>query len=199
MFLTESELQELTGYLRPANQRRWLDQNSIPYWISSRGRPKVLRAALEQDRQPSIPPREHYFDPVDEPWEEKRESPASWFEREAPRILVTPDALRASALPYAKGEGSSNPGIYFILNEGRIIYVGKAVNISLRLWEHFYASPFTLQHFNELSPLPPLMLAWFEAFYIFYLDPEHNARYRMPSPIVERLVARARGVTLWPI
>jgi len=54
MFLSPAELRELTDYQRPADQRRWLDQHGIPYWIGASGRPKVLRSAL-QPTGPSAP------------------------------------------------------------------------------------------------------------------------------------------------
>ena len=47
MFLTETELADLTGYQLPAYQRRWLIGNSYPFEIDARGRPKVLRAYTE--------------------------------------------------------------------------------------------------------------------------------------------------------
>ncbi len=57
MFLTDDELGELTGYKRHADQRGWLSRNAIPYWVSARGKPKVLRSALEPQavRQPGEP------------------------------------------------------------------------------------------------------------------------------------------------
>lgn len=60
MFLTESEVRELTEYQLPAYQKRWLDQNGVPYFVGASGRPKVLRSALErggtmqQSREPKL-------------------------------------------------------------------------------------------------------------------------------------------------
>lgn len=48
MFLSEDEVQDLTGYKRPADQRRWLDRNGIGYLVSARGRPVVLKSELER-------------------------------------------------------------------------------------------------------------------------------------------------------
>ena len=46
IFLTADELRELTGYRTPTHQRRWLDAHRIPYLISGKGQPRILRALL---------------------------------------------------------------------------------------------------------------------------------------------------------
>ena len=43
MFLTESELVELSGYERPTAIRRWLDNRGYRYEVARDGWPKVLR------------------------------------------------------------------------------------------------------------------------------------------------------------
>jgi hypothetical protein len=48
MFLTDAELQELTGYRRPKDRCRWLDRWHIPYYQDRNGRPIVLRNDLGQ-------------------------------------------------------------------------------------------------------------------------------------------------------
>ena len=37
MFLTLQQLAELTGYVRPSAQRRWLAQNGIRFWVRADG------------------------------------------------------------------------------------------------------------------------------------------------------------------
>lgn len=48
MFLTSEELRDLTGYVMPSAQMRWLDRNGWEYMVSGMNRPKVLRAFAEQ-------------------------------------------------------------------------------------------------------------------------------------------------------
>lgn len=43
MFLTEDELKELTGWMRPGKIKQWLDQNGYRYETSRDGWPRVLR------------------------------------------------------------------------------------------------------------------------------------------------------------
>lgn len=43
MFLTESELQTLSGKVKPSAQMRWLKAEKIAYITGGDGKPKVLR------------------------------------------------------------------------------------------------------------------------------------------------------------
>lgn len=46
MFLTATELHQLTGYQKPALQRRWLTQNGYQFDVRGDGRPVILEAQL---------------------------------------------------------------------------------------------------------------------------------------------------------
>lgn len=48
MFLTDDHLRDLTGYVMPSAQKRWLAKNGWEFAISGFGRPRVLRAYAEQ-------------------------------------------------------------------------------------------------------------------------------------------------------
>lgn len=47
MFLTPSQLEELTGYRQAAAQVRWLKRNGIRHYVRADGRPVVACSALE--------------------------------------------------------------------------------------------------------------------------------------------------------
>ena len=47
VFLTAAELQALTGYRKPALQRRWLLENGYRFEVRADGRPVVLAAQVE--------------------------------------------------------------------------------------------------------------------------------------------------------
>ena len=47
MFLTDSELLELTGYARNADRRRWLEKRGWKFEQAVNGRPAVLRSYAE--------------------------------------------------------------------------------------------------------------------------------------------------------
>lgn len=48
MLITPTELQELTGYRRHAEQIRWLQRNGIRHFIRRDGSPAVLPLDLQQ-------------------------------------------------------------------------------------------------------------------------------------------------------
>ena len=48
MFLTPTELTELTGLKRGSAQARWLAQAGIRHVLAADGRPRVLRAEVER-------------------------------------------------------------------------------------------------------------------------------------------------------
>ncbi len=48
MFLTRTEIFELTGYKRGTAQARWLRAEGFSFRIGADGRPRVLRAAVEK-------------------------------------------------------------------------------------------------------------------------------------------------------
>lgn len=48
MFLTQDEMRELTGYVKPLLQKRWLTSRGWMYEENAAGHPKVLRALAEK-------------------------------------------------------------------------------------------------------------------------------------------------------
>lgn len=47
MFLTATELHELSGYRQPSKQIEWLRTNRVRHWIARTGHPKVPRSAID--------------------------------------------------------------------------------------------------------------------------------------------------------
>jgi 5-methylcytosine-specific restriction endonuclease McrA len=56
MFLSDAELEALTGYARPRWQKVWLRQHGYPHEIDGQGRPRVLREFVQ--RRLGIKPKE---------------------------------------------------------------------------------------------------------------------------------------------
>lgn len=48
MLLSNSDVEQLTGYQKPTAQARWLEQVGLPYLKGGDGKLKVLRLAVEQ-------------------------------------------------------------------------------------------------------------------------------------------------------
>lgn len=56
MFLTDAELEHMSGLRQPAAQIRWLQKWKIRHTVSATGRPRVTRAAVEgSERLPTGP------------------------------------------------------------------------------------------------------------------------------------------------
>lgn len=49
IFLTADELQDLTGYIYPKYQRKWLINEGIPFKANRMGEPKVKRSLFTQN------------------------------------------------------------------------------------------------------------------------------------------------------
>ena len=43
LLLTPAEVADLTGYVKPSAQTRWLSETGIPFLVGGDGKPKVLR------------------------------------------------------------------------------------------------------------------------------------------------------------
>lgn len=48
IFLTDSDIAELTGYKRPTAQRKWLLRNGYRFEVRADGRPRVMVAEAER-------------------------------------------------------------------------------------------------------------------------------------------------------
>lgn len=46
LFLSDDELQDLTGYKMPGKQIEWLDARGYPHEVNAAGHPRVLRAVV---------------------------------------------------------------------------------------------------------------------------------------------------------
>ncbi|MHA6195572.1 DUF4224 domain-containing protein [Pseudomonas wadenswilerensis] len=46
MFMTADEVADMTGYVRPKEQVRWLEAERFGYVLDSDGKPKVLRQVV---------------------------------------------------------------------------------------------------------------------------------------------------------
>lgn len=59
MFLTDAEQAKLTGYRRPADQRRWLGERgfieNVDYYVDRNGRPVLPSATFGQTAQNQSP------------------------------------------------------------------------------------------------------------------------------------------------
>ena len=53
LFLTRDELEELTGYVRPSAQIRWLRENAVRHFVAAGGHPRVPRSEIDVQAPPA--------------------------------------------------------------------------------------------------------------------------------------------------
>lgn len=53
-FLTPDQVEQLTGYKKPAKQIGWLCRNAIPHYVNRQGRPVVPQDLTKQVNAPSL-------------------------------------------------------------------------------------------------------------------------------------------------
>lgn len=81
------------------------------------------------------------------------------------KCLLTEDEIVAQALPWEQASG-----VYFLIHQGRVVYVGQAVNVYVRISQH------TEKKFDRYAylPCPAHMMDKIESLYIHLLRPELN-------------------------
>jgi len=128
-FLTPAELEQLTGKKQPAAQRRVLDKHGVRYFVRGDGRNVLVRGECSP-WQPKIPPRR---------WPRP------------PMIPLSLDEIRALPTDDQIHEG---PGLYFMLAEGQVVYIGLSVDVPSRLEKHHYDRKFRqVKHWDVIHVL----------------------------------------------
>lgn len=99
-----------------------------------------------------------------------------WFAVNAGVLKHPPENIIADSEPYFAFSPPAEPGIYFLIDAGRIVYIGKALSIVERLSAHRYArKPFT--HYWCFGGVPYEWLGHVEGFYIKRCRPRLNSMH----------------------
>ena len=64
IWLTEEEREQLTGYKRPGDQVRWLQENAIHHTVRADGWPMVPVSAIGKAAEAPVPPTGPRFDAI---------------------------------------------------------------------------------------------------------------------------------------
>ncbi|SHK43559.1 transcriptional regulator, AlpA family [Roseomonas rosea] len=94
--------------------------------------------------------------------------------RPNPFALLNEEQILAQAVPYGA------PGIYFLIKEERIVYIGQSVNVHARVAHHRYSKAFDRWHW---IPVPKRRLNVMEQRYIQFFRPPLNMVYYGASPV----------------
>ena len=116
-----------------------------------------------------------------------------WIEENLERFVFPVDRILGEAKEYSwydrDGEGC---GIYFLIYNNEIVYVGKGVDICQRLQRHWKTKP-AWTHFWSFEGVPTEYLEQVEYFYIKWLNPALNAIERGRTEIADRLAEEMRN------
>lgn len=101
--------------------------------------------------------------------------PVDWLKANAMRFYFTNEQILAATLPdfnHPVDEYTYHTGIYFLIKDGEIIYVGQSKHIAYRIWEHQWMRWNGVVWFEA----PRRFLDDIEAFYIRRILPRNNIK-----------------------
>lgn len=164
MFLTDEEIANLTGEVRPSMQAKWLAKVGVPFVKSANGRPVVARAAVADFTPAALRQRMTLDFSADG-------DPVRW---PAPAYAaLSIEELRA--LPEV-GKAAKVCGVYFLWMGDELAYIGSSANVRSRVGGHC-SDPKT--RFNRATYLAvewPWQFA-IEAIYIRAYRPQGNSTH----------------------
>lgn len=122
-----------------------------------------------------------------EPWVEQDILLHEWVDRHLNNFSFPAKKIKAEAVPYEarKSPVPNMPGIYFLLYDDEIVYVGKAQSVNNRIWRHFVDRNILFNRYWLLSGLPSKALEYVEGFYINGLEPACNKK---PGPYTTEMM-----------
>jgi hypothetical protein len=108
-----------------------------------------------------------------------------WFRTHPEVFGHTNESITRNARRYQRYGGNdheipSDHGIYFLMDSGEIVYVGKAMYVSSRLADHWLKKKF--DSYWSFGDVPYKWLEYIENFYIRRLRPRMNGRHPVNSP-----------------
>ncbi len=119
-----------------------------------------------------------------------------WLEENAKRFLYAPAHIIREAVPYTfDGIPTRGAGIYFLLADDAIVYVGLANCLHRRIPDHNRIGR-TFNRFWCFGGILEMYLADIEAFYIHTLRPPLNKKYPAYFDDIEPFIESALKGTL---
>lgn len=175
MFLTPEQVTDLTGSGRTKRQIDWLVENGIKFMVDLKGRPKVLTAEID-----GMKCGKH---------EKSITSPHDLFIENYNSYLFNESHIIKNAEQYNYDTSPHIKGIYFLIHENEIVYVGKSISIRTRLDQHIHSGKHFTQYWYFEYELP--FIDKIEGFYIHLLQPRLNIKYpyiESPDNVIENLL-----------
>lgn len=110
------------------------------------------------------------------------------------KFILEPGEISGVSEPYhfVKFDYSLRPGIYFLFQDERMVYVGKATDLEMRLKQHYRSKEFN--RVTYVTGIPSMFMEDVEAFYIHAATPDQNCYYPPKSRIVESMLGMIERV-----
>lgn len=179
--LSRGELIDLTDKVQVDAQKAELRAMGIDFYERENGSLAVLRATVEGREKES-----DTSTPIEgKPWIAAGVSPHEWLKSNARDFMWSDKDIVTNAAPYEFGQGPDDTGIYFIVNKGKIIYVGRAKQISVRLAQHHDQCCFPVEHYFHIS-VPQTLCESVESYYINRIRPPENIAIPPPYMNLEK-------------
>lgn len=177
MFLTSEELQSLTHRVRPSAQLRALRAMGI----EAKQRPDGTVAVRRADLLSVMGAPEQSEEIKAET--SQRQTLAGWIDANVDHWRRDISAILQAKEEYELCKGPRDTGIYFLILDTKIQYVGIANIIYQRLLQHAHRNSerryFT--HYSWFGDIPDIWLPTVENYYIHHINPEWNNKILPPE------------------
>lgn len=138
---------------------------------------------------------------IEAPWKGTALGPEQWFTENSRRFLFSREHIVESAVPYEPGDGCNTGGIYFLVGDDEVLYVGISKSIQRRLCEHWELGRWDrAQRFAKYWCIGGMPEGWahaVETFYIHYLQTPWNDKYPGIGLNIRRYLDLASKGQLW--
>ncbi len=111
---------------------------------------------------------------LEQPWQALNISATEWADVHIHDYLFCHDYIINNSIP-AESELTREQGVYFLILDNLITYVGQSKDIYLRVEKHFYRKQFNKVFTLEIEQ--DLLIDNIEAYYIHKFEPHYNTSY----------------------
>lgn len=142
---------------------------------------------MSKDNFPRIMPLGDYEEVVAE-WDNAYEA-FQWINANMQRFVFGLEEIKGRAAEYHAFDGPDSVGVYFLLYECEVVYVGKAHTLSQRLLNHYEQRKKIWTHFWCIRDIHPDVVDKVEYLYIKWLNPVFNTLCRGQTDAADLIIA----------
>lgn len=132
------------------------------------------------------------------PWEETRQTPMGWMLENAEKFAISKEQILERAIDVTPDlEGIPDDcGVYFLITDGEIDYVGKSNQINIRIENHWRTRRREARDgrpkfkISWVVGMPELFVEDIENYYIYWLRPTRNNKYAPIYKVTQKLLSK---------